>query len=189
MSGRPRRTGGGGAGHPSSLANLRNAPPPAVGNQRARRHGGYAAVASKRMEAKVREVFDALAADAPLRDQVGELPAADGALVTLAAECLCRLEDVSANVRDHGIFEAKGGAVRPAVELEGRLRREAADYLDALGCTPRSRARLGLDVARGFDLAEHWAEQDRREREASAGAGGDVSRLAGETIEEGGEGG
>jgi len=67
---------------------------------------------------------------------------------------------VTANVRDHGVFEAKTGAVRPAVELEGRLRREAADYLDALGCTPRSRARLGLDVARGFDLAQHWADQE-----------------------------
>lgn len=172
------------------LANLTARPPaPEPGNQRARRHGGYAAVAVARMEAKVREVFDALAADAPLRDQVGELPAADGALVTLAAECLCRLEDVSANVRDHGLLDGEGG-VRPVVELEGRLRREAADYLDALGCTPRSRARLGLDVARGFDLAEHWAEQDRREREASAVATGDVSPVDAEAIEEeGGEGG
>lgn len=171
------------------LANLAAHPPaPPAGNQRARRHGGYAQVVASRLDSKVREVFDALAADAPLRE-AGELPAADTALVRLAADCLCRLEDVTANVRDHGVFEQKTGTVRPAVELEGRLRREAADYLDALGMTPRSRARLGLDVARGFDLAEHWAEQDRREREASAGARSDVSPLAGEAIEEGGEGG
>jgi hypothetical protein len=50
--------------------------------------------------------------------------------------------------------------VRPAVELEGRLRREVADYLDAMGMSPRSRARLGLDVGRGFDLAQHWAQED-----------------------------
>jgi hypothetical protein len=34
--------------------------------------------------------------------------------------------------------------------------------LDALGMTPRSRAKLGLDVQRGFDLAKHWAEGGER---------------------------
>jgi Phage terminase, small subunit len=151
------------------LANLSARPPaPPPGNQRARRHGGYAAVAVARLDAKVREVFDALALDAPLRDADDDLPAADAAMVRLAAEALCRLEDVSAHVRDHGIIDAKG-RVRPAVELEGRLRREAADYLESLGMSPRSRARLGLDVARGFDLAQAMAadaELERREREA-----------------------
>ena len=32
----------------------------------------------------------------------------------------------------------------------------------ALGMTPRSRVRLGLDVARGFDLAQHWATEEER---------------------------
>lgn len=59
----------------------------------------------------------------------------------------------------HGLLDAKGN-VRPAVELEGRLRREVADYLDALGMTPRQSSQLGVDVQRGFDLARHWAEQD-----------------------------
>ena len=141
------------------LANLRTGPPAAKGNRLAVKHGGYAAIAADRLDAKACEVFDALAADAPLRE-AGELPAADSALVRLAADCLCRLEDVAANVRDFGVFDQRTGDVRPAVELEGRLRREAADYLDALGMTPRSRAKLGLDVQRGFDLAKHWAEAD-----------------------------
>lgn len=131
----------------------RTAPP---GNRRAVRHGGYATVAAERMEAKVAEVYAAVASDAPLRDVDGGLPAADAAAVHLLAEALCRLEDVSANVRDRGLLDDAGN-VRPVVELEGRLRREVADHLDSLGMTPRSRARLGLDVARGFDLAEAWA--------------------------------
>lgn len=68
------------------------------------------------------------------------------------------LDDIGENVRAFGALDQKTGNVRPVVELEGRLRREAADYLDALGMTPRSRAKLGLDVARGFDLAQALAE-------------------------------
>lgn len=142
------------------LANLTPRPPtPPEGNQRARRHGGYAVVAAKRMEAKAAEVFDAVAADAPLRDHDGGLPAADAALVRLTAEALCRLEDVSANIRDHGLLDGKGD-VRPVVDLERRLRAEVADHLDALGMSPRSRAKLGLDVARMADLSTAMSEPD-----------------------------
>ena len=41
-------------------------------------HGAYAEVARERLDAKAGEVFDALRADAPLRDLDGGLPAADG---------------------------------------------------------------------------------------------------------------
>jgi len=98
------------------LANRRNAPPAPPGNQRARIHGGYAAVVRERLDAKALEVFEAVASDAPLRDGA-ELPAADGALVRLAAECLCRIEDVSANIRDFGLLDVETGDPRPVVEL------------------------------------------------------------------------
>lgn len=144
------------------LANLRPAPGAPQENRRAVRHGGYAAVVRERVEGKVREVFDALAADVPLREE-GALPAADQAQVHLLAEALCRLEDVSANVRDFGMFDQKNGAVRPAVDLEARLRKEAAEYLDALGMTPRSRARLGAELTRTVSdherLERHLAEK------------------------------
>ena len=145
------------------MLNLVPAPRAPTGNQRARSHGGYALVLRERLDAKVLEVHDALAADAPLRDPSGGLPAADAAQVRLLAECMCRLDDVSANLRDYGIFDQATGAVRPAVDLERRLRAEAADHLDAMGMTPRSRARLGLDVQRGVDLAQAMAEDARRE--------------------------
>jgi len=145
------------------LANLRSAPPPAPpGNRRTVTHGGYAEVARARLDAKTREVFEALAADVPLRDAAGELPRYDAAQVALLAKCLCRLEDVESYVAEFGWRDQKTGEPRTGlVELEGRLRREAADYMDALGMTPRSRAKLGLDLARSsqFDLARHWAEQ------------------------------
>src|SRR5688572_5011598 len=106
------------------LANLASRPPAAPpGNQRARRHGGYAAIARGRLESRTEEIFAALSADAPLR-QDDDLPAADAALVRLAAEALCRIDVVSAYLHAHGLLDEKGN-VRPAAELEGRLRREA----------------------------------------------------------------
>jgi hypothetical protein len=165
MPSRRRPLGGGGRRNPNSLANLRNAPAAPSGNRRALTHGGYATVARERLDAKVQEVFDALAADAPLRDADGSLPRADAALVRLLAECLCRLEDVSANVREFGLRDQKTKEVRPAVEVEMRLRREAADHLDALGMSPRSRARLGLDLARTVDAATAMSHPDPVERE------------------------
>lgn len=79
------------------------------------------------------------------------------------AGCLCRLEDVSGHLRDRGLEDERGN-LRPAVELEGRLRREAADHAAQLGMNPTARARLGLDVARGRDLAMEWAEESDAER-------------------------
>lgn len=150
------------------LDNLRPGPPAAKSNQMARRHGGYAEVAAERMEEKAREVFAALSADAPLREE-GELPAADAGIVRLASECLCRIDTLSAYLAAHGVLDAKGN-VLPAAELEGRLRREAADHLDAVGMTPRSRKRLQLDTVRAFDLAAHWQAEDERGADAEGEA-------------------
>jgi hypothetical protein len=144
------------------LANLkRGENPAAAGNRHHVTHGGYAAVVAERLETKQREVFDALAADAPLRDHDGELPRHDTVAVTMLAKALCRLEDVETHLTQRGLLDDDGNQ-RPAVDLERRLRAEIGDWVDALGMTPRSRAKLGLDVARatGFDLAQHWAQDD-----------------------------
>jgi hypothetical protein len=139
----------------AQLANLTNPPSPAPkGNQRALKHGGYAEVAREKAGA----IFDAIAADVPLRDAYGNLPAADAATVRLLADCLARIDSVSDFLREKGLF-APGGKLRPAVEVESRLRREAADHADALGLSPRSRAKLGLDVLKAGDLAQRWAAE------------------------------
>jgi hypothetical protein len=134
-----------------------------IANTNSLKHGGYGTVARERMEGKVAEVYDAISLDAPLRDPDGDLPAPDAAMVRLLAECLCRIESIGAYLRDHGLIDPKTKAPRESViYLEARLQNNASDYLDALGMSPRSRARLGLDLRRSeaFDLAEFWSRED-----------------------------
>ncbi len=163
----------------------RRPPPPEEGNQRGMAHGGYARVAGERLQAKEQEVFAAIAADAPVRDAGGGLPAADSAVVSLLAQTLCRLENVSSWLNEHGEVHtrryssdnpktrrARDRAQRQrrkldplrVVELEDKLTARAHDLLAPLGMTPRSRAKLNLDQARSFDLAKEWEEQDRATR-------------------------
>jgi Phage terminase, small subunit len=161
--------GGGGARHPNSLANL--VPGAGAGDgglQRRLSHGGYAQLHRERIERKEREVYDALAADAPLRDSNGELPRHDAAQVALLCECLCHLEDVSANIRDFGVLEQHGkrkGQPRTVVEVARTLRREAAGYLAELGMTPKARAALGVDLQRTVDLATAMSHPDPERRD------------------------
>jgi hypothetical protein len=79
-------------------------------------------------------------------------------MVRLLADVLCRLDSVGRWL--DGRWATDEG--RPILEVESKLRREAADYLDATGMSARSRVKLGIDVkrAQSFDLARHWQEQD-----------------------------
>lgn len=157
------------------LANLRPAPPAPVGNRRTLRHGGYAQVSEERIEGRMREVFDALAADAPLRDRDGELPAVDHAAVHLLAQALCRLEDVTDHLDRAGYLDQRTGEPRHAVlDLEARLRREAVALLDRLGMTPTARQRLNLDLVRTFDVAQALSEPDPEVRRRMIEGGGGV---------------
>lgn len=144
------------------LANLNRGGNPAPGGNAFRKtHGGYATVVAERVEAKVAEVFNVLEADAPLPHP------ANAVVLHLLAEALCRLDDVSANLRDHGLFDAKTKEPRRAIDVEAALRKEAAGYADDLGLTPRSRARLGLDVARtAISVAQALSEEDPQIRRA-----------------------
>ena len=148
------------------LANLRKGgPPAAAGNQQAVRHGAYAAIAKSELEGKVAEIHDALTADAPVREADGSLPAADAPAVKMAAEALCRLDRISEYVERRG-WEDESGKPRPVLEYESRLRSHSLDLLRELGMTPASRAKLGVDLQRGFDLAAQWqAEAEAEEAE------------------------
>ena len=167
------------------LANLRQIPPDARPAQPNLSHGGYAAVARERLEQKTLAIYDALASDAPLRDGRGDLPRHDAAQVALLAACLCRLEMVAADIGMHGMLVQRGkrkGQVRPAADLEMRLRREAAGYLDVLAMTPKSRGALGLDLARTVDLATAMSDPDPERRGVlmrEAGLGDDQEVLDG----------
>jgi hypothetical protein len=149
------------------LRNLRKGGPPAPrGNTWAVTHGATAKIARDRLEAKEREVFDAVAADAPLRNGDGSLPAADGVLVRLLAEALCRLDSIGSYLRDHGLIDPKTGQPRSVLEIEGRIRREAADYAEALAMSPRSRVKLGVALVQAASAAgEEEAAAARAARE------------------------
>lgn len=129
-----------------SLANLRRGvTPPPVGTRRV--HGAYAALAPERVDAKVREVANALADDAPVRSADGGLPAHDTVVVRQLAECLCRLDDIGDFLRRRG-WQDDNGNPRPVLEVEQRLRGHVLDLLRELGMTPKARAALGLDIVR-----------------------------------------
>jgi hypothetical protein len=117
------------------------------GHRRHLVHGGYGRIARRDLEAKEREVFEALNADLPLRESDGSVPAADQVVVRLLAEALVRLARVHDFVNERDI-EDKKGRLRPAAELEVRLRSQALDLCRELGLTPAARARLGLDLTR-----------------------------------------
>jgi len=142
------------------LANLRRGNNSQPGNSASLKHGAYANIAKVALEAKQRAIYDALADDAPLRGHDGDLPRHDGAIVALLAACMIRLEGIASYLRDHGIVDAKTGQPRAVLEVEGRIRREAADLLDCLGMTPRSRAKLGVDIVRSVDLSSAMSEPD-----------------------------
>ena len=139
------------------LANLQRGGHRPVGNQRARKHGVYARIADAELEAKARAIFDAIAADAPVRAADGGLPAHDTIAVRLLAETLIRRERVMSEELAHGIEIATGprkGERRGIVTYGLRLDGQVVDLLDRLGMTPKSRAALGLDLARAARTLE-----------------------------------
>lgn len=136
------------------------APTPApIGNQRRLEHGGWAAVAPERLEARVAELVALLGHDVPMKTADGRLPAADTVAVTLLAQQMLRLEDVREYLGRRG-WQDKRGDPRKAVALEERLQASILRLLEQLGMTPAARAKLGVDIIRGLDLAQHWAGQE-----------------------------
>lgn len=135
------------------LENLRNAPPAPHGNRRHLIHGAYAAVSASRIDAKVREMFEAIAADAPVRADDGGLPAADALPVRMLAEVLCRLDSIADYLARRG-WQDEDGQPRSVLDIEHRLRTHAVELMKELGLTPAARAKLGLDVVRGLSAAE-----------------------------------
>ncbi len=149
------------------IANLTPAPPIQPGEQRALSHGGYAEIAAARLDAKTRAIYDAIAADAPLRATGGGLPSHDAAIVSVLAVALCHLEDVNKHLAEHGLFVRR--RPRPAVELASRFRKEIVGYLEQLGMTPKSRSALGLDLASTADIARQWAAETAAEGDGAGG--------------------
>jgi hypothetical protein len=164
-----------------SLANLRKGETRPVGNANARSHGGYAVIAERELDEKVAEVYRAISADAPVRGPDGALPREDSLAVMQLAESLCRLQRITSHLIAKGI-ERDDGSVRPAVELEMRVRGHVLELLKEMGLTPRARAALGVDLVKvataGDRLQEHLAthygddaSEEHREADVAGSAG------------------
>jgi hypothetical protein len=129
-----------------------------AGNKLAVKHGANAQPPAKRVRELEDGLYAALASAAPVRTN-GELPAADEAAVRLCARTLARLESVSAWIDAHGALDRRGKP-RSAALWERRLTATATKQLAALGMTPASRARIGVDVAQVADLATALSHPD-----------------------------
>lgn len=168
-----RRRGGGHSKDPAAkerqLANLKKT----AGPGRPPTHGAYAAITETELEGKTRTIFDALAARAPVRDtETGGLPAHDTVAVRMLAEVMVRRDRVRATELAHGLEIASGpskGRLRGVVEYGLRLDAQALELARELGMTPKSRAALGLDLARAqrLDLAQQWAQETTAEDQAA----------------------
>ncbi len=159
-------TGGGGARHPRSLANLKPAPAAPSGNRRTLRHGGYSAALVADVEVEVRELMDALGEVAPVRDGAGGVPPADVPALEIAARALRRYRTVSGWCDLHGRLDDRTGERRPAATLELECERAYWRALDASGLNAQARARLGLVIARSVDIASALSEPDAALRSA-----------------------
>ena len=147
------------------LANRRNGPPAPRGNSRALHHGANASKANLVGIPEARQdLYDAIAASAPVRAQNGSLPAADATLVELAATTLARYRQVNVWLDEHGLFDRKG--LRPVVMQLTKIESRLTALLIELGMTPKSRAALGVDLARTVDLSIALSEKDPEKRRA-----------------------
>jgi hypothetical protein len=153
---RPAKGTGKGAGNGSP-----SAPPFEKGNRAAVKHGAKGRLDPKKLEVKTQAIVDALSAAAPVRDRDGRLPAADVVTVKLLADALVRLDLLGEWLGQEGLF-TEDGDVRPALDLERRLRSQALEVAAELGMTPRSRAALGLDLVRGMSAAEQLSDHISR---------------------------
>ena len=140
------------------LANLKQGDAPKQwGQTYSLKYGGRATDRTLPVAGKAALIYEELADAAPLRDQDGSIPKADRVVVELFALCLARLDACTTYLAMHGPLDLKG-KVRPAAEYEVKLRREAASHADSLGMSPRSRARLGLDLTRTQSFAEQMQQ-------------------------------
>jgi hypothetical protein len=121
------------------------------GNQVARKHGAFS-------ELRIPERAAELAAG--LRAVVPALSDADEPTIRLLATVLARCEAAGEWLAEKGIFANDVGELQPVLRALSTWENTAARLLNDLGCTPTSRARLGLDLSRATGgLAEYLAER------------------------------
>jgi hypothetical protein len=129
-------------------------PPFERGNQVGLTHGAQSMI---RLAPRAAELADDLRAIVPAAS------VSDEPTIRLAALVLARIEAANAYLAEHGIFLDGGPEIQPVIRSLTGWENSAARLLDRLGCTPTSRAALGLDLARSrgellrADLVDQYA--------------------------------
>ena len=101
-----------------------------------------------------------------LRELVPAASPSDEPTIRLLALVLARVEAANAYLDEHGLFRADGdGEIQPVLKALSTWENTAARLLDRLGCTPVSRASLGLDISRTGDALAAYLEARRAPEE------------------------
>jgi hypothetical protein len=101
-----------------------------------------------------------------LRAIVPAVSDADEPTIRLLALVLARVEVANEWLADRGLFLDGGPEIQPVIRSLSTWENTAARLLDRLGCTPTSRAALGLDLARSrgellrADLVDQYTDGD-----------------------------
>lgn len=128
-------------------------------------HGGRSVLLFRDVEAEIAELMEALGETVPVRDPDGSVPTADMVAVEFAARALKRYRHLASWIDAHGWLDEKTGKPKPVYEYEQQALRSATAAIEALGMTPTSRAKLGLDLQRTAASAEELeAARIARER-------------------------
>jgi len=119
----------------------------------------HGALSKLRIPERAAELADGLRAIVPAFSD------ADEPTVRLLATVLARVEAANVWVAEHGLYRDDAGELQPVLRALSTWENTAARLLNDLGCTPTSRARLGLDLSRATGglaeyLAERYAEPD-----------------------------
>lgn len=137
-----------------TLANLRKGPPAPKGNQHAATHGAFGRSPEEQAEQLIEPIFQAN----PHLDRVR-----NGPQVARYAELLARIDHVHkwlATRADPVFSNRRTGAAHRIYNWLGQWERTASQEEDRLAISPLTRAKLGLDTAKAFDLAAHWASEE-----------------------------
>jgi len=117
-------------------------------------HGAHSSIASTLAKAKTEEI----AAVVPVRGEDGGPHPADAYAVERLAEVLCRIDLASAHLDAHGLVNKKGEA-HSLLRHISRWEKQAQEWMESLGLTPKARVALGLGIAQTESLVKQWARE------------------------------
>ena len=172
MSRAKKPIGGGGAGNPHSLGNLRPNPAKLVPGAGQWQPGSAPALKSGLRSRKpsadvIDPVLDTVIEDlegkVPVRDEQGNVPPWLREMACPAAIAKLQVIRCSRFLAQHGEVDERG-RLRPEVEGLSKVKDRYQRSLERLAMTVPSHMRSGLDAARTIDLASAMSEPDPERR-------------------------